>query len=66
MLRSQAFNKATAYTGMLASILTLIDHICLLAAPAVSAILMPIGALVWLVWWVMVSVGLFKLAKARN
>ena len=32
-------------------------------APSIAALLMPINGLVWLIWWLMMSAGLFRLAK---
>jgi hypothetical protein len=34
-----------------------------LAAPSIAAMLMPINGLLWLIWWLVMSVGFFWLAK---
>ncbi|MBN2394092.1 MAG: DUF4386 family protein [Anaerolineae bacterium] len=70
ILRSDTFNKITAYVGILGGLSTMANHASLLIAPSLAAILMPVSGLLWLVWWVMMSVGLFKLGRdvpdARN
>jgi hypothetical protein len=70
VLRSNTFNKITAYVGILAGLATIVNHVSLIIAPSLAAILMPISGLLWFVWWTMISVGLFKLARdvsdARN
>jgi hypothetical protein len=63
ILRSETFGQATAYVGILGMVMTLADHISLIIAPSMAGILMPINGLLWLIWWLMISVGLFKLAK---
>ncbi len=63
MLRSKVFGKATAYVGILAGAVTFADYACIVVAPAVANILMPVAGLLWLVWWVLVSRGLFRLGK---
>jgi len=63
MLKSESFNKATAYVGVLGSGFTFTNQISLVVAPTIAGILMPINGLIWLVWWLMVSRGLFTLSK---
>jgi hypothetical protein len=63
ILRSETFGQATAYVGILGSVITLADHISLIMAPSMAGILMPLNGLLWLIWWLMISVGLFKLTK---
>jgi hypothetical protein len=66
MLRSRVFNKATAYLGILAGVVTSADHICIVIAPSIAGILMPVDGLLWLVWWILVSRGLFQLGKRTS
>ena len=66
ILQSETFSKATAYVGILGSVIAFADHISLIIAPSIAGILMPINGLLWLIWWVMISVGLFKLAKVAS
>jgi hypothetical protein len=63
MLRSDFFSKITAYFGILASLLTFADHISVILAPAVATVLMIVSGLFWLPWWLMISMGLFRLAR---
>jgi hypothetical protein len=63
MLRSRIFNKATAYVGILAGILTFADDVSTIIIPSAPAILMPINLLLWVIWWISVSRGLFKFSQ---
>ena len=63
MLQSKVFGKATAYIGIIAGIVTLADHVCIVVAPSIAGILMPIDGLLWFVWWVAVSRRLFQLGR---
>jgi hypothetical protein len=63
MLRSKTF-KATAYVGILAGVVTFADHVCIVVAPAISGILMPIDGLLWFIWWLLSSRGLFRLQRS--
>lgn len=63
MLQSKVFGKATAYVGILAGVGTFADQICIVVAPSISSILMPINGLLWFIWWILVSRGLFQLGK---
>ncbi|MBN2502254.1 MAG: DUF4386 domain-containing protein [Anaerolineales bacterium] len=63
MLRSESFSKATAYIGLVAGILTIADDLSVMFVPALASILMPVSGLFWLIWWVLVSRGLFRLAR---
>jgi len=66
MLRSKVFNTATAYLGILAGIVTFADHMCVVVAPSIAGILMPIDGLLWLIWWILASRGLFRLGKCTS
>jgi hypothetical protein len=66
MLQSNIFNRATAYVGILAGAATFADHVCIVVAPDVAGILMPIVGLLWFVWWILVSHGLFRLGKRAS
>ena len=41
----------------------LTNDISIVVAPSLAAILMPINGLLWLIWWVLVSRGLFQLGR---
>jgi hypothetical protein len=55
--------RPAAYVGIVGFLAALANYISWLLAPAVAAVVMPINGLLWFAWWIMVSVGLFKLAK---
>jgi hypothetical protein len=44
----------------------LVNYIARLLAPDVAPMLMPINGLLWFAWWIMISVGLFKLVKTAS
>ncbi len=55
--------KAAAYVGIVGFAAALANYVSRLLAPNVAAIIMPVNGLLWFTWWIMVSVGLFKLVK---
>jgi hypothetical protein len=61
---SPVFSKAAGYVGVVGFVVALANYVSWLVAPSIAAVLMPINGLLWLVWWLVVSVGLFKLARA--
>ena len=61
--RRQFLGKAAAYVGIVGFVAALANYLTRLLAPDIAAMLMPINGLLWFAWWIMVSVGLFKLAK---
>jgi hypothetical protein len=61
--QSRPFGKAAAYVGIVGFVAALANYVSRLLAPAIAAMLMPISGLLWFVWWIMISLGLFKLAK---
>ena len=63
ILRSQSFGKAAGYVGIVGFVVALGNYTSWLIAPSIAAVLMPINGLLWLIWWLMMSVGLFRLAK---
>jgi len=66
ILQSQSFGKAVAYVGMLGFVAALANYVSWLFAPAIAAMLMPINGLLWFLWWIIISIALFKLAKATS
>lgn len=66
ILRSQSFRKAAGYVGIVGFVVTLANYISWIIAPSTAAMLMPINGLLWLIWWIMISVGLFRLAKGTS
>jgi hypothetical protein len=63
MLRSGVFNKATAVTGMLANIFGLAYFVVLIFAPAISWLPPTLSAPFRLIWYILISLRLFKLSK---
>lgn len=63
ILRSGTFNKATAYVGMLGFIIALVCRLGLVVDSSLGEMLMPIHGLVWLIWWVLISQGLFRFTR---
>jgi hypothetical protein len=66
IVKSGIFNRFTAYVGVLTAVITFISDAGLLLFASVSAVLMGISGLFWLVWYMAVSIGLFKLAGGKN
>jgi len=63
ILQSRFFGQAAAYVGIAGFAAALASFTARLIAPTVASVLMPINGLLWFAWWIMISVGLFKLAK---
>jgi hypothetical protein len=63
MLRSNLFARSTAYSGLAAGVLTLVLDLSGVLAPPASAPLLGLAGLMWIVWWVLVSVGLLRLGR---
>jgi hypothetical protein len=66
MLQGKTFSKVTAWFGILASLFTFADDISLVLAPTLSTPLMVASGLFWLPWWVMIGVGLLRLANRQT
>jgi len=66
MLRSQRFNKITAYFGIVASLFTFADQISLIGLPTLATPLMIISGLFWIPWWLLISQGLFQIARREQ
>ena len=64
ILRSQALDKGAGYVGIVGFAFALSNYVARLTAPSIAAILMPINGLLWLIWWLMMSVSLLKLTRA--
>lgn len=63
ILRSGLFNKVTAYVGILGFIIALVSRLGLGIDSSLGEMLMPVHGFVWLIWWVLISRGLFRLAR---
>jgi len=64
MLRRGTFSKAAAYVGILGGVVTVVHRIGLFIVPSFASVLMPISGLLWLIWWILVSLGLLRLVRA--
>jgi hypothetical protein len=64
MLRSTVFNKATAITGMLANGLGLLYFLALAFAPAILWLPPTLSAPFRMVWYVLIALKLFQLARS--
>jgi hypothetical protein len=62
--QSVAFGRVAGYVGIVGFVVALGAYTSWLLALPIGAMFMPINGLLWLVWWLMMSVGLFRLAKA--
>ena len=63
MLQSNVFNKATAWTGILANSFGLLLFIALIFAPAIAWLPPSLSAPFRVTWYVLIAIKLFKLAK---
>jgi hypothetical protein len=61
--RSVALSKAVGYVGIVGFAVALANYTSWIIAESIAAMIMPINGLLWLVWWLMMSVGLFRLAR---
>jgi hypothetical protein len=66
ILQSQFFGRAAGYVGIAGFGVALANYISGLLAPSIAAILLPINGLLWFIWWLMMSVGLLRLAKGTS
>jgi hypothetical protein len=66
MLQSTVFNKATAWTGILANSFGLLLFPALIFAPAIIWLLPSLSAPFRVTWYVLIALRLFKIAKSAN
>jgi hypothetical protein len=66
MLRGNIFGKVTAYTGILASVVTLADAICVFSVPALAGFLLGLGGGLWILWWVLIARRLLQLGRPER
>jgi hypothetical protein len=64
MLRSKTFSRVTACIGIVAGVATLANDICLVVAPSVAALIMPVNGLLWLIWWILTGQKLLQLGRS--
>jgi hypothetical protein len=65
MLKSDVFNKATVWTGLLANSFGLLLFIALVFAPALAWLPPSLSAPFRVIWYILIAVRLFKLEKGR-
>lgn len=58
--------RAAAYVGIVGFVAALANYLARLLAPDIAAMIMPLNGLLWFAWWILVSVGLFRLANAPS
>jgi hypothetical protein len=63
MLQAGTFRKTIAILGFAGCLVTIADQVSLVLAPTLALVLMPLNGALWLVWWLLVSRALFRLAR---
>lgn len=66
MLRSTAFSKVTAYSGLVANGLDLAQHLIHMALPALAATILMLAGPFYLVWFAMLGRDFFRLARTEG
>jgi len=66
MLRSRVFSRATAWVGILANGICLLHFVALAFAPALIAFPTSISAPFRVTWYVLIALGLFRLASSKS
>jgi hypothetical protein len=66
MLRGAIFGKATAWVGLLAGIVTILDDICVGFVPALAIPLMGLCGILWIVWWILISIRLLRMGRLEG
>jgi hypothetical protein len=66
MLRSPSFSKLTAYTGILTHGLDLIHIVVAFFIPALANGIMGVVGALYLIWFPLITISLFKLSKANR
>lgn len=66
MLRSSGFSKFTAYTGIITHGLDLLHIIFAFFIPAIANGIMGVAGVLYLLWFPLMTVALFKLSKLRS
>jgi len=60
MINSNSMPKIAGFIGIMAFFLTLIDNITVAIAPGIANLLMVVAGVFWVVWLLLVGIGLFK------
>jgi hypothetical protein len=66
MLQSKTFSIITAGIGIWVSVFTFVDDISLIILPQPVPALMTISGVFWVIWWILISFQLLKLAKVLS
>jgi hypothetical protein len=67
MLReSRLFNRIVPWLGILAGLFTFANHLSLLFLPSLATPLMIASGLFWMPWWMLVGLGLLRLARSNH
>ena len=60
------FRPIVAWLGILAGVATLANHVSLLLLPSLATPLMIASGLFWMPWWLLVGLGLLRLARLED
>jgi hypothetical protein len=66
MLRTTGFTKLTAFTGILTHGLDLVHIIVAFFMPGVANAIMGVAGVLYLAWFPLVTIGLFRLSKSKQ
>jgi hypothetical protein len=61
--RSEHFGKAAGYVGIAGFAAALANYVARTLAPSAAGVLMPFSGLLGFAWWLLISRGLFRLAR---
>jgi len=64
MRHSDAFGRGVAYIGILGFVLTVANDLSIVTNSSVAAILLPINGLIWLIWWLLISLKLLRIGRS--
>lgn len=63
---SVTLGRAAGILGIVGFCVALANYVCRIVAPPIAAILMPINGFLWLVWWLTMSIGLFRQSRCAS
>lgn len=66
MLQGNRFERVTALFGILASAVTIADHMSIILAPTLASSLMILSGLFWIPWWLMIGWRLLQFGRTER